>query len=228
MEFHPQKCSVLPVTRSLSPQVNKYQLHSHILKTETDSKYLGITINNKLSWNNHIDNIFTKANSSIGFLRRNFQISQEHIKTNVRPQVEYAATVWDPCTGENTDKLEIVQRMAATYVCNNYIQMASVTGMLQELGWRRLEQRRADIRLVFLFKSISGLVAVDLSDQLVRQTRPSSHCNSMAYHVPVETKTYIQNSFLPRTLNQWNRLPEAIVQSASLDAFKEGVSGITH
>ena len=232
MEFHPQKCSVLPITRSLSPQVNKYQLHGHTLKTETDSKYLGITINNKLSWNNHIDNTCTKANSSIGFLRRNFQISQEHIKTNVyntlvRPQVEYAAAVWDPYTGENIHKLEMVQRRAARYVCNNYIQMASVTGMLQKLGWRSLEQRRADIRLVFLFKSISGLVAVDLSDQLVRQTRPSRHCNSMAYHIPVETKTYTQKSFLPRTLNQWNRLPEAIVQSASLDAFKEGVSG-TH
>ena len=233
MEFHPQKCSVLPITRSLSPQVNKYQLHGHTLKTETDSKYLGITINNKLSWNNHIDNTCTKANSSIGFLRRNFQIPQEHIKTNVyntlvRPQVEYAAAVWDPYTGENIHKLEMVQRRAARYVCNNYIQMASVTGMLQKLGWQSLEQRRADIRLVFLFKSISGLVAVDLSDQLVRQTRPSRHCNSMAYHIPVETKTYIQKSFLPRTLNQWNRLPEAIVQSASLDAFKEGVSGITH
>ena len=127
---------MLPITRSLSPQVNKYQLHGHILKTETDSKYLGITINNKLSWKNHIDNIRTKADSFIGFLRRNFQISQEHIKTNVyntlvRPQVEYAATVWDPYTGENIDKLEMVQRRAARYVCNNYVQMASVTGMLQ-------------------------------------------------------------------------------------------------
>ena len=142
--------------------------------------------------------------------------------------MEYAAAVWDPYTGENIDKLEMVQRRVVRYVCNNYIKMASVTGMLQKLGWRSLEQRRADIRLVFLFKSINGLVAVDLSDQLVKQTRPSRHCNSMAYHVLVETKTYIQKSFLPRTLNQWNRLPEAIVQSTSLDAFKEGVAGITH
>ena len=106
--------------------------------------------------------------------------------------------------------------------------MASVTGMLQRLGWRSLQQRRADICLVFLYKCMNGLVAVDLSDQLVRQTRPSRHCNSMAYHVPVETKAYVQKSFLPRTLNQWNRLPESIVQSASLDTFREGVSGITH
>ena len=142
--------------------------------------------------------------------------------------MEYAAAVWDPYTGENIDKLEMVQRRAARYVCNNYIQMASVTGMLQRLEWRSLQQRHADIRLVFLYKCMNGLVAADLSDQLVRQTRPSRHCNSMAYHVPVETKTYVQKSFLPHTLNQWNRLPEHIVQSASLDTFKEGVSGITH
>ena len=67
MEFHPQKCGVLPITRSSSPQINRYQLHGHTLKTETDSKYLGITINSKLSWNNHIGNVCTKANSSIGF-----------------------------------------------------------------------------------------------------------------------------------------------------------------
>ena len=74
----------------------------------------------------------------------------------VRPQ---AAAVWDPYTGENIllDKLEMAQRRAARYVCNNHIQIASVTGMLQKLGWRSLEQRRADIRLLFLFKSINGL-----------------------------------------------------------------------
>ena len=122
----------------------------------------------------------------------------------------------------------MVQRRAARYVCNNYIQMASVTGLLQRLGWRSLQQRRTDIRLVFLYKCMNGLVAGDLSDLLVRQTRPSRHCNSMTYHVPVATKTYVQKGFLPHTLNQWNRLPEHIVQSASLDAIKEGASGITY
>ena len=68
MEFHSQKCSVLPITRSLSPQVNKYQLHGHTLKTETDSKYLGITINNKLSWNNHIIYIYIYISISLSVI----------------------------------------------------------------------------------------------------------------------------------------------------------------
>ena len=72
MEFHPQKCAVLPITRSLSPQINRYLL-GHTLKTETDSKYLVITINSKLSWKNHIGNVCKKVNSSSGFLRRIFK-----------------------------------------------------------------------------------------------------------------------------------------------------------
>ena len=90
MEFHPQKCSVLRITRNKSTKIFQYRLHGHILEPETNSKYLGVTINNKLSWNKHIDNITKKANGSIAFLRRNLQISQEHIKikaytTLVRP-----------------------------------------------------------------------------------------------------------------------------------------------
>ena len=46
----------------------------------------------------------------------------------------------------------------------------------------------------------------------------------MSYNIPVETKTYIQKSFLPRTITQWNYLPELVVTSSSLDTFKEGVS----
>ena len=143
MKFHPQKCSVLRITRNKSTNIFNYQLHHHTLKSETDSKYLGVTINKKLSWNNHIDNICNNAKSSITFLRINLQISQHHIKTNahftlVRPQVEYAAMVWDPYTKENIQKIEMVQRRACTICMQELCQRgglchrnASAAGMAQ-------------------------------------------------------------------------------------------------
>ena len=173
-----------------------------------------------------------KANASIAFLRRNLQISQQHIKANayttlVRPQVEYAAVVWDPYTQENQHKIEMVQRRAARYVCNNYTRDASLTTMLHQLGWRSLLQRRAYIRLVFLYKCINCLVAVDLSRDLIRPTRPSRHRNSRSYNVPFNKRDYIQQSFLRHTLTQWNQLPESMVKSPSLDTFKERVPSYT-
>ena len=44
------------------------------------AKYLGVTLNNKLTWNNHITNITGKANSVYGFMCCNFNNCPSKIK----------------------------------------------------------------------------------------------------------------------------------------------------
>jgi hypothetical protein len=46
-----------------------YLLHNQVLEVTKDSKYLGVTISNDLSWANHTSNITAKANRTIGFLQ---------------------------------------------------------------------------------------------------------------------------------------------------------------
>ena len=93
MSFNPDKRNVLRVTRSRNPFTNDYILHNQILKEKDAVKSLGVTVHHKLSGNEHICSIVKKANSSIGFLRRNLQIHQKHIKANTYktlagPQIE--------------------------------------------------------------------------------------------------------------------------------------------
>ena len=180
-----------------------------------------------------MNNVYNTANRTIGFLKRNLQIKQKHIKSNayktlVRPQVEYAAALWDPYTTTNKQKIEKIQRRAARYVCNNYSREASVTQMITELGWRSLEQRRADIRLILLYKVIHALVAVNFTSDLIPFIRATKHHHSMALRIPTETKLYIQQSYLPRTIVQWNSLPEAVVSTPTLQGFKSGVRKLIH
>ena len=82
MSFNPYKCNVLQVTRCRNRLTYDYILHNRILKEKDAVKYLGVTVHHKLSWNKHICSIVKKVNSSIGFLRRNLQIYQKHIKAN--------------------------------------------------------------------------------------------------------------------------------------------------
>ena len=101
MEFHPQKYSVLNITRNRNPTYKQYTLHGHILVKEDNAKYLGVVINKTLSLNNHINGVTKKVNASLSFLRRNLRIGQEKLKTSayftlVRPQLEYAAAIRDP------------------------------------------------------------------------------------------------------------------------------------
>ena len=82
MAFHPQKCSVLSVTRSCNPFKFNYRLKGHILELQDCTKYLGVDIQSSLSWKNHIDRISKKANSMLGFLRRNLRSCKEDTKAN--------------------------------------------------------------------------------------------------------------------------------------------------
>ena len=71
-------------SRCRNPVTHDYILHNQILKEKDAVKYLGVTVHHKLSWNEHICSMVEEANSSIGFLRRNLQIHQKHIKANAK------------------------------------------------------------------------------------------------------------------------------------------------
>ena len=91
----------------------------------------------------------------------------------VRPQLEYAAPVWDLHTQDDINKIEMVQRRAARWVLNDYSPYSSVSDMLEKHNWPTLEQRRADSRLVLFYKIIYGYVAVPLPTYVIPLSRTS-------------------------------------------------------
>ena len=49
MEFHPQKCSVLRVSRARSHVQHPYKLKGHILEVQERTKYLGVDLQSSMS-----------------------------------------------------------------------------------------------------------------------------------------------------------------------------------
>ena len=81
MQFHPQKCNSLSISKSRTLFKHNYTLKGHILESVETAKYLGITLSTTMSWEPHINNITTKANKILGFLKRNLQVKQEDTKS---------------------------------------------------------------------------------------------------------------------------------------------------
>ena len=83
------------------PLQTQYSLHGQALEAVDNAKYLGLSISKDLNWNAHISSITAKANRTLGFVKRNVKTRNEETKelaykTMVRPQVEYASSVWTP------------------------------------------------------------------------------------------------------------------------------------
>ena len=72
MSFNPGKCESLRITNKQNKIFFSYSIQDTLVKEVTQARYLGVTLNSKLTWSDHIVNITGKASSVYGFIRCNF------------------------------------------------------------------------------------------------------------------------------------------------------------
>ena len=175
MKFNAKKCYLLS-TKNKSTYF--YTIDNSILKQVQDNPYLGITFSEDLKWKNHINNITKKANSTLGFLRRNLYHCPPDCRKNaylalIRSKLEYGSVIWDPYTKDDIDRLERIQRSAACFITRDYKsrQEGCVTNMLQDLQLPTLQERRRQLRLTFLYKVVKGQVPAINNEHFLKLQR---------------------------------------------------------
>eukprot|EP00745_Piridium_sociabile_P035218 TRINITY_DN6134_c0_g1_i9.p1 TRINITY_DN6134_c0_g1~~TRINITY_DN6134_c0_g1_i9.p1 ORF type:complete len:130 (+),score=20.64 TRINITY_DN6134_c0_g1_i9:323-712(+) len=77
--FSNQRVKVMP-NKNKRACVTSYTLHDELLETTVDSKYLGVTITNNLTWSARVEKTAGKANRALSFLRSN--INDRSLKVN--------------------------------------------------------------------------------------------------------------------------------------------------
>ena len=214
-----------PAPPSLNQIQFEYSFHQPRLEQVQSVKYLEITISDNLDWGQHVSEFSCKATMTMGFLRRNLALAPRHTKevaynTLVRPQLEYAASIWHPY--HDTQQVEKVQRTAARWTCRRWRNTSSVGDMLDELEWPSLEDRRDLSSLAFFYKIHSGTVSLDKDKYLtpapnIRSTSASHEFHYTRYLAYSEA---LKNSFFPRTIPVWKSLPSSVVSSKTPEEFK--------
>ena len=168
----------------------------------------------------HTDRITNSANKTLGFMRnvrtKMSGVREAAFNTLARPQLEYAAAIWDPHTRVKTEQIEKVQRRAALWTTCYFDRMSSISALLETLSWRTLEQRRADSRLCLFYKIVNNMVAVPLPDYIKPNPRTSRRGHSMTFKQIHTGKDFYKYSIFPLAVVQWNALPESAVSSPSM------------
>ena len=198
--------SIAPKTQNLNQ--SDVFMHGSYIPRVTTHKHLGVHMNSRLSWQDHIDHVYTDCARKIGILRR----LQRKLRSTalrkifigaIRPRLEYACPVW---SGGNTSKLVKLQEL----FCRRH-----------QIALPQLQQRFDYHTLVLFFKIKSNLAPPYLTELLPQL---SSHCGynfrKNLYPVPAVKKSSTLTSFFPRSIILWNSLPLDIQSSTSLPKFK--------
>ena len=223
LHFNMSKCKVIHYGKQ-NPK-HEYYFHtdhdSHTIEHDAEEKDLGVTFDELLTFDKHINNIVTKANQTLGIIKRNFQFMDKDIflklyKALVRPILEYGQSVWHPHLIRQHNLIENVQRRATKMVKNishlSYYERLVYLG-LPSLNYRRL---RGDMIQVYNILQINND-----PDNLLKRSK--THCtrghNAKLFKDSVKT-TSRKFSFSQRVTNTWNCLSTNTVNAQSINQFK--------
>ena len=189
MNFNAKKCYLLSTHSKRDPALNRYRLNGEEIAKTSHHSYLGVELQDDGKWTKHIENCTKKANRALGFIRRNFGRCPESIKESlytamVRPHLEYASGAWSPHLKKDINRLDNIQRKASRFVksCNSR-DPGTVTGLLADLGWNSLKQRRTKHDLTLFYQAVNGHIEIPLPPYVIPVKR-----NNKSHH----EKGYIQ------------------------------------
>ena len=185
----------------------KYILDNKVLNVCKNAKDVGVIIDNKLNFDEHISLIVRKATTRARLILKSFKSRDQNnlIKaylTYVRPLLEYCSPVWSPYKKYQINKLESVQRFFTKRIPHMY--NIPYEERLNLLGLNSLQIRRTMYDLSFCYKLINGHTRSTLADilKINRVNRTRGHDLRIVYLKFSQDIT--KYMFCNRVIKIWN------------------------
>lgn len=167
MRVNSKKCKVISFSRSNSISLHQYNMGLDFLERVDSICDLGVTIDSKLRFNEHISIITAKAFTVLGFIRRHASGFTDIycLKTLfcslVRSILEYASPVWSPFYVKHNLAIERIQKSFLRFALrhlpwNDPINLPSYPERLKLINLESLSARRIRSQRLFVFDLITN------------------------------------------------------------------------
>ena len=232
MSVNIRKCKIISFYRCLSPIINDYAITGQTLERVQSIRDLGVIMESKLRFNEHISCVTAKAFAVLGFIRRNavhftdIYALKALFCTLVRSILEYAAPVWAPHHASQIVQIERVQKSFIRFALrrlpwNDPVNLPNYPARCQLVDLELLSARRLKLQRLIIFDILRG--NVDCSELLVdiqlyapnRQLR-----NSVLIAIPAHRTSYGYNSPFSSCLRNFNSVCDLFDFNMSKECFK--------
>ena len=215
---------------SFSPLI---KLDGKPIKRVLRTDYLGLIIDDKLSWEEYIKILSKKISSAIAAIKNVNFLPQETLVTLyyslVESRLRYCNTVWGNCGNLLKRKLQTLQNRAARVITRTTYGSVDPETLLTNLKWLNVQQLIDFDTLTMVHKSINRSAPLYLSDLFVKSSTIHSHHTRAAETGLFPTHANLkfgQRSFSHYGCNLWNKLDRDAQAIENITTFKKHVKNL--
>ena len=215
--FHRKK--VIPANRQ------PIKIGETILNEKQSKKFLGVIVDNRLSWGDHTLHLRTKISKQCGilYLIRNSlnKKSMKHIYYSlIYSNLFYCNTVWGAAAKNKTNRLFISQKKIMRTMA--YRKRSDHTNELfSEFGLLKLDDINIYCSALFVYKALNGLIENNMFN--VRVNNRYNMRNTNLLDTPLMLTQQSQSFIGYHGVKVWNELPSIIREKSTLDNFKQSL-----
>ena len=208
----------------------KILINGEKINIVSETKFLGVTLDSKLSWKAHIQSITKKVAKSIGVLIRARQfLDKKTMKqlyyTFVYPHLIYCIAIWGKATAQNIWPLLKLQKMAIRIITNTK-KWARSTPIFKAHNMLKLPELYDYNIGIFMFRYSKSLLPIQFNSLFTCNREIHSYNTRNAGQLRTKkTKTKIADRFITKTgIAIWNWISSRLVTNTSLNVFKKSLS----
>lgn len=234
MVLNAAKCYHIKFTRKRHPTQAFYHINGSLITEVTNIRDLGVTLDSKLDFRDHIDLIAKKGARLAGFVTRqtkffkDIEIPVILFNCYVRSLLEYCSPIWSPSYAVHVDRLERLQKQFLyhlSFVNNLCHSLTTYDSRLAYFKLTSLEFRRSVADILFLHKIINGKIdspeLLEKVELIVPRSCSRLH-NRKTFNLPSCRTNYAQHSPLYRMCSAYNAICHDVdIFGDSINTFKK-------
>ena len=216
----------LGVTEPVSLHINDKELFSN-----THVRLLGILIDHKLQFSQHINSICKTANNKVSRLlcmRGNMSIGQARSTVNayILPYFIYCPLIWMFCHKKDMKLINKVHKRALRAI--HGLLYLDLKELLEIENTVSIHVKHLQILMTETFKSLNQENPQIMCDLFQLKDRPYNlRGQSLLRIPPAKTITYGTNSLIFKASLLWNSLPNEYKSAKSINIFKSNIKSWT-
>ena len=191
----------------------------------SETKFLGVIIDDKLSWKNHVSYLCKKLQKSMGILRKvKYLLKSLSLLTLYNslflPYLMYCCEVWGKAVNVCINKIVVLQKKVIRIVnkCKWNEHTSPIFKRLKLLKFKDIVNLSIS---VILYKAKNNMLPRNLQDEFIIKNNNCKTRQCGKFYVKYRRTNLKANTPSIYGVNLFNSLPTDIINSASLSKFKK-------